>query len=51
MTDFDFDDLYIQAVAFEAAHGKDKGNGWRLKHPIKKLALYKEYLLEQQRRK
>ena len=36
--------LLAQAKAFERQHGRDKGNGWLLQHPIKKLALYKEYV-------
>ena len=40
----DFVALHREAKDFEATHGRDKGNGWLLQHPIKKLDLYKEYI-------
>jgi len=40
----DFVDLLQQAKQFEKAFGEDKGHGWLLKHPIRKLQLYKEYI-------
>ena len=43
---FNFEDMFIQARQFEALHGKDKGNGWLMQHPITKLQLYKEYRTE-----
>jgi hypothetical protein len=39
----DFDALLNLAKKFEKQHGKDKGNGWLLQHPIKKLRMFKEY--------
>ena len=47
--DTDFDALLKKAKRFEKTHGKDKGNGWKLTHPIKKLWLYKQYIEEKQR--
>merc|ERR1712196_208199 len=43
----DFLSLYERAHAFEAEHGRDRGNGWLLLHPITKLACYQVYKLEQ----
>jgi hypothetical protein len=43
---FNFEDMFTQARQFEALHGKDKGNGWLMQHPITKLQLYKEYRAE-----
>jgi hypothetical protein len=40
---FDFGKMMIEAVRIEARHGRDKGNGWLLKHPIRKLEIYQEY--------
>ena len=40
---FDFEQMYEEARDFEDLHGKDKGHGWLLLHPIKKLQLFKEY--------
>jgi hypothetical protein len=51
MKDFDFNEMLQQAKAFEATHGKDLGHGWLMRHPIQKLILYKEYLMEQQQQK
>ncbi|GAX23516.1 hypothetical protein FisN_14Hh310 [Fistulifera solaris] len=39
----DFDALYEQAVQFEDEHGRDRGNGWLLRHPIKKLQNFQRY--------
>ena len=38
-----FDKLHGEAKLWEKKYGKDKGNGWLLQHPIKKLQLYQEY--------
>jgi hypothetical protein len=43
---FDFAELHQKAKNFEAVYGRDKGNGWLLQHPIKKLLLYKEHVEE-----
>ena len=43
---FDITELHQKAKNFEAIHGRDKGNGWLLQHPIKKLLLYKEHVEE-----
>lgn len=32
-----------EAKAFEKRHGEDVGHGWVIRHPLKKLQLYKEY--------
>ena len=40
-----FSSLYDEAVEMEHIHGKDLGNGWLLRHPIRKLQLYQEYRL------
>ena len=34
--------MHQEAKDFEEEHGRDKGHGWLLQHPIKKLQLYKE---------
>lgn len=39
----DFDGLYDDAVSMENTYGRDLGNGWLLRHPLKKLKLYQEY--------
>ena len=36
-------ELYDEAVEMEATHGRDLGNGWLLRHPIRKLELYQQY--------
>ena len=43
---YNFENLLQEAKRFEEKHGRDKGNGWLLQHPIKKLLLYKEHLEE-----
>ena len=45
----DFHELHTQAADFESRHGKDRGHGWLLSHPIKKLANYQLYLIESQK--
>lgn len=42
----DFDSLYVEAVEFEEEHGRDLGNGWLLRHPIKKMSNFQQYSLE-----
>lgn len=44
-----FTHLLDEAIEFEDRYGKDLGNGWLLRHPIEKLRLYQEYLLENKR--
>jgi hypothetical protein len=39
----DFNALYAEAQTFQNTHGHDRGNGWLLFHPIKKLKLLQEY--------
>lgn len=41
-----FDALHDEAVEFEAKHGRDLGNGWLMRHPIRKLQCYQEYLAD-----
>ena len=38
--------LLQEAKDFEKKYGRDKGNGWLLQHPIKKLMLYQQYVRE-----
>ena len=40
---YDFDQLMDQARRYEGKYGKDKGHGWLLRHPIKKLKLYQAH--------
>lgn len=42
----DFENMLQAAKDFEDKYGKDKGNGWLLKHPIKKLGNYQKWVLE-----
>lgn len=39
----DFDTLHDEASEFEAVHGRDLGNGWLMRHPIRKMQCYQEY--------
>ena len=41
---FDFDKMLQEAKTYEQNYGEDKGHGWLLRHPIKKLKLYQEHL-------
>jgi hypothetical protein len=45
-----FDSMFQKAVEMEDTNGKDLGNGWLLKHPIRKLELYQEYRATQKKR-
>jgi hypothetical protein len=47
--DTKMEELYAEAVKMEQKHGKDLGNGWLLRHPIRKMELYQDYQLEQGR--
>ena len=38
--------LYDEAIDCEARWGKDLGNGWLLKHPLKKLLLFQKFCLK-----
>lgn len=40
--------LFHRACEFEDEHGRDLGNGWLLRHPIKKIHNFQCYLLEQE---
>ena len=40
----DFHAMLLEAKRYESRYGKDLGNGWLLSHPIKKVALFKEYV-------
>jgi hypothetical protein len=42
----DFDHLLENAKDHEDMHGKDLGNGWAIRHPIKKLGNFQRYCLE-----
>jgi hypothetical protein len=37
------EELYQEAQDMEDRHGRDLGNGWLLRHPIRKLQLYQDY--------
>jgi len=39
-----FHALMKRAVAWEFEQGRDNGNGWAIRHPIKKMMLYQAYL-------
>ena len=41
----DLVDLMHQAIEAENKHGIDRGNGWLLRHPIKKLLLFQQFCL------
>jgi hypothetical protein len=45
---WDFEELLVHAQDFEDEHGKDWGNGWLLRHPIKKLISFQQHLLEEE---
>lgn len=47
----DFDDMLKEAKAYETKYGKDKSNGWGLRHPISNLRKYQKYVLEDELRK
>jgi hypothetical protein len=47
----DLNGFYDEAVAMEDAHGRDLGNGWLLRHPIRKMEFYQEYRLLNKNRK
>mmetsp|Transcript_12025 Transcript_12025/g.21873 ORF Transcript_12025/g.21873 Transcript_12025/m.21873 type:complete len:263 (-) Transcript_12025:150-938(-) len=40
----DFDALFQEAIEHEGKYGRDLGNGWLMRHPIRKLQCYQEYL-------
>lgn len=42
-----YDSLFNEAVDFEDQHGRDLGNGWLLRHPIKKLSSFQRFCFEQ----
>ena len=46
---FDLEQMLQEAKDYEKKYGKDKGNGWLLKHPIKKMHYYKLYLRKKKR--
>eukprot|EP00980_Cylindrotheca_fusiformis_P023261 scaffold10302_cov118-Cylindrotheca_fusiformis.AAC.4 len=39
-----FEELGTLAKVYEVKYGQDKGHGWLLGHPLKKMACFKEYL-------
>ena len=41
----DLVELMHQAIEAENKHGIDRGNGWLLRHPIKKLLLFQQFCL------
>lgn len=40
----DFHTMLLEAKSYEKRYGRDLGNGWLLSHPIKKVALFKDYV-------
>ncbi|OEU16157.1 hypothetical protein FRACYDRAFT_238745 [Fragilariopsis cylindrus CCMP1102] len=44
--EYNLHSLLQDAKEFENKHGRDKGNGWLVQHPVKKLILYKDYITE-----
>jgi hypothetical protein len=42
--DTDFAELMSRARLYENTYGEDKGHGWLLRHPIKKLELFRDYV-------
>ena len=44
----DFDKMLQDAKEFEERHGKDKGRGWKLLHPIRKIRKFQKYVLEEE---
>ena len=44
----DFDELLIRAELWESKYGKDLGNGWLMRHGIRKLKEYQKYCSHQQ---
>lgn len=42
----DFVELLQQAVDAENRWGQDRGNGWLLRHPLKKLLLFQQFCLQ-----
>lgn len=42
----DFDTLHDEATEFEALHGRDLGNGWLMRHAIRKMQCYQQYCVE-----
>ena len=43
----DLQKLYEQACDYEDFYGRDLGNGWLLKHPIKKMIYFQDYWKKQ----
>ena len=44
--EYNLHSLLQDAKEFENKHGRDKGNGWVVQHPVRKLILYKDYITE-----
>lgn len=38
-------ELYVKACEYETKYGRDLGNGWLVRHPIKKMHNFQHYLL------
>jgi hypothetical protein len=39
--------MFHEACAFEEKHGRDKGNGWLLRHPLTKMSCFQVYKMDQ----
>jgi hypothetical protein len=44
----DFDKMLEDAKDFEEKHGKDKGRGWKLQHPIRKICKFQKFVLDEE---
>ena len=44
-------ELYVQACEYENEYGRDLGNGWLMRHPIKKMHNFQLYLLHEKKKK
>lgn len=41
----DFIELLNEGQDYENKYGRDRGNGWLLRHPLKKLLLFQQFIL------
>lgn len=41
----DFVELMVEGQACEDEWGRDHGNGWLISHPLKKLLLFQQFIL------
>jgi hypothetical protein len=43
----DFDQMYEEACQHEDTYGEDRGHGWAIRHPVKKLLYFQQWKLGQ----